>query len=441
MTGTSEKLVRRPTRRELLAYGGKTATLVAAQVLAPFVFSGCDLVVRNKETPIKVGLLHSQTGTMSISESSLRDMELMAIEEINAQGGVLGRPIEACVEDGRSRFTDVFPRKAHKLLAEDKVAVVFGCWTSASRKAVIPVFEEHNGLLFYPVQYEGNESCRNVIYTGAAPNQQILPAMEWLLSSAGGSRKRFYLIGSDYIFPRTANFILRKYLESEGADVVRERYTPLGHANYKELVQDIRESDADVVVNTINGDSNTAFYSELAAQGVAPDKVPVVATSVGEDELRFLLPEWVTGQLAAWNYFQSVDSPINKKFVHRVKAEHGWDRVTDDPMEAAYFQVYLWKLAVEKAGSFAPDIVREAFADDIEFDAPGGKVKVDPKTQHTYKRFRLGRARDDGQFDIVFESPDWIAPDPYPGIAFAGWSCDWTKGGITRGVGVDIPMS
>jgi urea transport system substrate-binding protein len=438
----TDNLARQPTRRDLLVGGGKAATLAAAHMLAPFVFSGCDLdLVRRKETPIKVGLLHSQTGKMSISESSLCDTELMAIEEINAQGGVLGRPIEAIVEDGRSRFTDVFPRKARKLLVDDKVAAVFGCWTSASRKAVLPVFEEHNGLLFYPVQYEGNEASRNVIYTGAAPNQQILPAIDWLLSTDGGSRKRFYLIGSDYIFPRTASFILRKYLESKSVDIVREKYTPFGHEQYEEIVRDIRDSKSDVVFSTINGDSNIGFYRELAAQGVTADKVPVVATSVGEDELRYLLPEWVTGHLAAWNYFQSVDSPINKEFVRRFKAEHGWDRVTDDPMEAAYFQVYLWKLAVEKAGDFDVDGVRDVLGSDIEFDAPEGKVKIDPKTHHTYKRFRLGRVRDDRQFDIVFESPDWIAPNPYPGEAFPGWSCDWTKGGVTRGVEVKIPMS
>jgi urea transport system substrate-binding protein len=335
----------------------------------------------------------------------------------------------------------VFPKKARKLLEEDKVAAVFGCWTSVSRKAVLPIFESLNGLLFYPVQYEGNESSRNIIYTGAAPNQQILPAMDWLLSAEGGSRKRFYLLGSDYIYPRTTNFILHKYLESLGAEVVREKYTPLGHQAYKEVVEDIRKVEPDVVVSTINGDSNVGFYSEFAAQGISAEKIPVVATSVGEDELRGLLPAWVKGHYSAWNYFQSIDSSTNQEFVHRFKAEHGPDRVTDDPMEAAYFQVYLWKLAVEKAGSFDVDRVRDAFATGIECDAPEGKVKVDPKTHHTYKKFRMGRIREDRQFDIVFESPDWIAPDPYPSVAFPGWSCDWTKDGVTRGNSVIIPTN
>jgi urea transport system substrate-binding protein len=436
-----ESLTSRPNRRHFLKCGGRAATLIAAQSLAPLVFSGCGPVIRTSRDPVKVGLLHSQTGTMSISETSLRDTELMAIEEINANGGVLGRQIEPIVEDGRSRFTDIFPRKARKLLAEDKVVVVFGCWTSTSRKAVLPVFEELDGLLFYPVQYEGNESSRNIVYTGAAPNQQILPAMDWLLSTEGGSRRRFYLIGSDYIFPRTANYIIRKYLATRDGNVIEEKYTPLGHHDYKDIVADICKSEPDVVVSTINGDSNVDFYRELAAQGVSADKIPVLATSVGEDELRGLLPEWAAGHLSAWNYFQSIDSPSNKEFVRRFKEEHGWDRVMDDPMESAYFQVYLWKLAVEKAGSFAVDDVREAFATGIEFDAPGGRVKVDPKTHHTYKRFRLGRIREDRQFDLVYESPDWIAPDPYPGVAFPGWGCDWTQGGITRGVAVEIPMS
>jgi urea transport system substrate-binding protein len=438
---TPDNLLHRLNRRDLLKFSGKAATLAAAQSLAPFVFSGCNLAPPSVDRSIKVGLLHSQTGTMSISESSLIDTELMAIDEINAKGGVLGRPIDAIVEDGRSRSADVFPKKAHKLLVEDQVAVVFGCWTSASRKAVLPVFEEHNGLLFYPVQYEGNESSRNIIYAGAAPNQQILPAADWLLGAEGGSRKRFYLLGSDYIFPRTANFILRKYLESRGAEVVREKYSPLGHQAYKEIVADIGKVEPDVVVSTINGDSNVGFYSELAAQGITADTIPVVATSVGEDELRGLLPAWVKGHLSAWNYFESIDSPINKEFIRRFQEEHGLDRVTDDPMEAAYFQVYLWKLAVEKAGSFDVDRVRDAFAAGIEFDAPEGKVKVDPKTHHTYRKFRMGRIRADRQFDIVFESPDWIAPDPYPSIAFPGWSCDWTKDGVTRGKSVTIPTN
>ena len=247
----------------------------------------------------------------------------MAIEEINAKGGVLGKKIEAIVEDPESKFTDVFPEKAKKLLLKDKVPVVFGCWTSVSRKNVLPVFEENNGLLFYPVQYEGNESSKNVVYTGAAPNQQILPAVEWLMSKAGGEKKKFYLLGSDYIFPRTANLIIVKYLESKGLKPVAEKYTPLGHLEYQNIVQDIKKEDPDVIFSTINGDSNVNFYNELAAQGITADKCPVVAVSVGEDELRGLDPAKVKGHLAAWNYFQSIDTPVNKEFVKRFKAKYG----------------------------------------------------------------------------------------------------------------------
>ena len=247
----------------------------------------------------------------------------MAIDEINAAGGLLGKKIEPIVEDPESKFTDVFPEKAKKLLLKDKVPVVFGCWTSVSRKNVLPVFEENDGLLFYPVQYEGNESSKNVVYTGAAPNQQILPAVEWLLSKAGGEKKKFYLLGSDYIFPRTANLIIVKYLESKGMKPVAEKYTPLGHLEYQNIVQDIKKEDPDVIFSTINGDSNVNFYNELAAQGITADKCPVVAVSVGEDELRGLDPAKVKGHLAAWNYFQSIDTPVNKEFVKKFKEKYG----------------------------------------------------------------------------------------------------------------------
>jgi urea transport system substrate-binding protein len=424
------------TRREFLARASTISTLATAGAFAPIALSGCGKPAGR--LPIKVGLLHSQTGTMAISETPLRDAGILAIEEINAAGGVLGRPIEAVIEDTRSRMTDLFPKKARRLLAEHKVAVIFGCWTSSSRKAVIPVLEELHGLLFYPVQYEGNECSPNVVYTGAAPNQQILPAVDWLLSPAGGSRKRFYLIGSDYVFPRTANFIIVKYLQSRGLEAVGESYTPLGHDDYKQAIDGIKKADPDVIINTINGDSNIAFYDGLAAQGITAEKIPVVATSVGEDELRSLLPSRVKGHLAAWNYFQTIDTPRNREFVRAFQDARGWDRVTSDPMEAAYYQVYLWKQAVEKAGEFGVEKVRQALRTGIEFDAPGGKVKVDPKTQHTYKRFRMGKVRDDRQFDIIFEAPDWTEPDPYPQVAFPGWRCDWTGEGITKGPAVKI---
>ena len=373
---------------------------------------------------MKVGILHSLTGTMAISESSLKDAELMAIEEINAAGGVLGKKIVPIVEDPESKFTTEFPNKAKKLLLSDDVACVFGCWTSVSRKNVLPVFEKNNGLLFYPVQYEGNEASKRV-YTGAAPNQQILPAIDWLLSKEGGEKKKFYLLGSDYVFPRTANLIITKYLESKGLKPVAEEYTPLGHKEYPNVVQKIKETNPDVIFSTINGDSNVNFYNELASQGITADKIPVVAVSVGEDELRGLDPTKVKGHLAAWNYFQSIDTPKNKEFIKKFQDKYGKDRVTDDPIEAAYIGVYLWKAAVEKAGSTDVDKVRAAFKSNIEFDAPGGSIKLDPKTQHIYKRFYMGKIRDDKQFDIVHKT-DLIAPVPYPPIAFPGKSCDHT---------------
>lgn len=425
------------TRRCFLKKGAKTLALA---VIPPLMSasSGCVPTRSNGPQTVKVGILHSQTGTMLISETSLRDAELLAIEEINAAGGILGRRIEPVVEDGRSRFTEVFPKLARKLVTQDKVAVVFGCWTSVSRKAVLPVFEELNGLLFYPVQYEGNECSRNIVYVGAVPNQQILPAIDWFLSEPGGSKKRFYLVGSDYIYPRTANFILGKYLRSRGAEVAGVEYTPLGHQNYKQVVAKIKHVDPDVIVSTTNGDSNIGFYGELAAQGITAQQIPVLATSVGEDELRSLRPSEVQGHMSAWGYFQSVGIPSNIDFVRRFKRAYGYDCVTDGPIEAAYSQVYLWKAAVERFGSFDVDQVRLAFRDGVEFDAPGGRIKVDPKTQHTCKRFRLGRVRKDRQFDIVYETKEWIVPEPYPQFAFPGWRCDWTQDGLTRGPQVNI---
>jgi urea transport system substrate-binding protein len=401
---------------------------IPALCALPGVFAGGE--------PIKVGILHSLTGTMAISESSLKDVELMAIEEINKKGGVLGRKIEAIVEDPESKFTTVFPDKAKKLLLQDKVAAVFGCWTSVSRKNVLPVFEKYNGLLFYPVQYEGNESSKNVIYSGAAPNQQILPAVEWLL---GKGYKKFYLLGSDYVFPRTANLIIVKYLASKGIKAVDEQYTPLGHLDYTSVVQKIKAANPDVIFSTINGDSNINFYNELAAQGITADKVPVVAVSVGEDELRGLDPSKVKGHLAAWNYFQSINTPTNKAFVKRFQDKYGKDRVTDDPIAAAYAQVYLWKNAVEKAGSTDVNKVRDAFVKQgpIGFDAPEGKIKVDPKNLHVYKAFYMGKIRDDKQFDIVYQTP-LIEPDPYPQVAFPGWSVDWTSTGLKKGKKVNV---
>jgi len=375
---------------------------------------------------------------LAISETSLRDAEIFAIEELNARGGVLGRRIEFLGPDTKSRSEDLFARRARRLCAEDRVAALFGCWTSSSRKSVLPVLEEFNRLLFYPVQYEGNETSPLVVYGGSVPNQQILPAIDWLLSPAGGERKRIFLLGSDYVFPRTANFIVKRYLRSLGIEPAGEAYMPLGHAEFRGAVEMIGAVKAEAVLSTVNGSSNIALFAELAKAGIDPEKLPVVSTSVGEDELRDVPPEASRGHLAAWSYFQSLPTDANRAWVRRFRGEFGYDRVTSDPMEAAYCLVHLWKQAVERAGSLETTAVREALRDGIAFAGPGGEARIDPANQHTFKRFRLGRIRADRQFDIVHESAEAIPPEPYPQVAFPGWHCDWTADGLTRGSEVSI---
>ncbi|MGI9244460.1 MAG: urea ABC transporter substrate-binding protein [Verrucomicrobiales bacterium] len=422
------------SRRGFLARGGAAAIGAAGSVVG----QGC----RREEEPepIKVGILHSQTGTMAISETSLRDMELFAIEEINAAGGVLGRMLEPVVKDTRSRFEDLFPKRARELLVEEHVDVVFGCWTSVSRKAVQPVFERHGGLLFYPLQYEGNECSPNIVYTGSLPSQQVIPAVDWLRSLSGGAKRRFFIVGADYVFPWTLDHVIGAHLEATYPDteIVGRVYRPFGHQDFEAVVGEIVASGADVVINAINGDSNLYFYNELARQGVRASDIPVLATSIGEDELRGLLPEVVEGHLAAWNYFQRIDTGRNRRFVEAFQLEHGEDRVVSDPMESAYAAVYLWKSAVELAGSPDPNSVRAALARGIQFDAPGGLVRVDPRNQHVTKRCRVGRIRSDRQFDIVYEAPRVLTPDPFPQDAFPGWRCDWTRGGLIEGAPVDV---
>jgi urea transport system substrate-binding protein len=427
----------RVTRRQGLG-AGAAATLAAARALAPALFTGCSLGLPARARPIMLGLLHSQTGTLAISETSVRDAEILAIEEINAAGGVLGRPLDFRCPDPKSRSADLFPKRARHLCEEDDVAAIFGCWTSTSRKAVIPVCAEFDRLLFYPVQYEGNESASHCVYGGSVPNQQILPAVDWLLSSAGGPRRRIFLVGSDYVFPRTANFIVKKHLAARGIEPVGEAYFPLGHRQFRGVVEMIGASRADAVLSTVNGDSNVALFEEFAAAGIDPEKVPVISTSIGEDELRHLAPGQVAGHYAASSYFQSVATESNGDWVGRFRREFGYDRVTSDPMEAASTLVHAWKAAVERAGSLDTAAVRQALSAGIEVPGPGGPFRIDPKTQHALKRFRLGRIRPDRQFDIVHESAATIEPDPYPQSAFPGWKCDWTKGGLERGPEVRI---
>ena len=357
---------------------------------------------------VEVGILHSLSGTMAISEVSLRDAELMAIEEINANGGVLGKQIEPVIEDGASDWP-TFAEKARKLLQQDEVVTIFGGWTSASRKAMLPVVEQNNGLLWYPVQYEGMEQSPNIFYTGATTNQQIVPAVDWLLENVG---ENFFLIGSDYVFPRTANQIINAQLDAKGGSVVAEEYTPMGHTDYNTIINKIQSAKPDVIFNTLNGDSNVAFFKQLQDAGITADDIPVLSVSVAEEEIRGIGTNVLEGHYAAWNYFQTTDTPENKTFVENYKAKYGEDRVTGDPIEAAYLAVYLWAEAVEKAGSFDVDKVKEA-ADGVEFNAPGGLVTIDGETQHIYKTVRIGEVGSDGQFKEVWNSGEQVKPDPY----------------------------
>ncbi|HEY0056353.1 MAG TPA: urea ABC transporter substrate-binding protein [Pedobacter sp.] len=360
---------------------------------------------------VKVGVLHSLSGTMAISETDCKNATLMAIDEINAAGGLLGKKIEAVVEDGASDWP-TFTEKATKLIDNDAVAAVFGCWTSSSRKAVLPVFESKNNLLFYPVQYEGMEASKNVVYTGAAPNQQILPAVDYLI---GLGKKKFFLVGSDYVFPRTANKIIKAKLAKAGVELVGEEYAPLGHTEFSTMVQKVKASGADAVLNTINGDSNIGFFKQMASNGLISPKVVCMSFSIAEVELKGIGVDIMKDQLTAWNYFMSMPGEKNTAFIKAYQAKYGADKVTDDPIEAAYFGVYLWAEAVKKAGTFETDKVRQAIGG-VSYDAPEGKVTVDPITNHTIKNFMIGKANAQGQFDIVFKSDTMIKAEPFPSL-------------------------
>ena len=374
---------------------------------------------------IKVGVLHSLSGTMAISETVLKDVTLMAIEEINAKGGVLGKKLEPVVVDPASNWP-LFAEKARQLLTQDKVAVVFGCWTSVSRKSVLPVFEELNGLLFYPVQYEGEELSKNVFYTGAAPNQQAIPAVEYLMSKEGGGAKRFVLLGTDYVYPRTTNKILRAFLKSKNiaeADIMEE-YTPFGHTDYQTIIAKIKkfagEGKKTAVISTINGDSNVPFYKELGNQGLKATDVPVIAFSVGEEELRGVDTKPLVGHLAAWNYFMSLKNPVNDEwkkkwtdYAKKMKLPNASKPLTNDPMEAAYIGVYMWKQAVEKAKSTDPDKVIAAMAGQT-FNAPSGfLIKMDEKNHHLHKPVFIGEVKADGQFNVVWKTKGPIKAQPW----------------------------
>jgi urea transport system substrate-binding protein len=360
--------------------------------------------------PIRVGVLHSRTGTMAISERPVIDATLLALDEINERGGLLGRPVEAVVVDGESDGP-TFAAGAEKLIATEKVCTLFGCWTSDSRKSVLPVLEKYDHLLFYPVQYEGLELSPHVIYMGAAPNQQIIPAVKWCVRSL--KKRRLFLVGSDYVFPHTANAIIRDQAEGLGAEIVGERYLRLGSTGVDELVSAIVAARPDAILNTINGDSNIAFFRALRAAGLTPERAPTISFSLSEVELNSLSTRDMVGDFAASSYFQTVDRPRNRAFVERFRARFGDQRVVSDPMEAAYAGVQVWALAVAEAGAIDPARIRQA-ASQQSYDAPEGMVRIDPATQHAAKVFQVGRITSDSLFEVVYSSDAPIAPVPYP---------------------------
>ncbi len=387
----------------------KTSRLFAGActlaVLCAAILTACG---KKEDTYVKVGLLHSLSGTMSMSETPVRDSELLAIKEINEAGGVLGRQIKPIVEDGESD-PSTFAVKARKLLEEDQVSTIFGCWTSASRKAVKPVVEELFGLLWYPIQYEGMEASPNIMYMGASPNQQVVPAVDYCAEKFG---KRMYLVGSDYIFPRTANRIIKAQLAQLEGECVGESYVPMGHQDFELIIQEILEEKPDVILNTLNGDSNIYFFEQLNKAGIDSTVIPVMSFSISEEEVAGIGVQNLIGNYVAWNYYETTETPMNEKFVSDYKSEYGSDRVTGDPIEAGYIAVYMWAAACEKAGSFDVESVRMA-SKGLSFTAPEGTVTIDGSNQHLYKQVRIGQINETGLIDEIWATQGAIKPDPY----------------------------
>ena len=381
------------------------AVLISATLLTILTLASCK---RKKQTVVKVGLLHSLTGTMSISEIGVRDAELLAIKELNEAGGVLGCQIKVIEEDGKSN-PRMFAEKARKLLEEDKVATIFGCWTSDSRKAVKDVVEEDYGLLWYPVQYEGFEASPNIMYTGAAPNQQVVPAIDYCAENIG---KRMYLLGSDYVFPHTANAIIKAQLKNLGGSCVGESYVPMHESDFVQIVKDIQRIKPDVIINTLNGSSNQSFFSQLKYSGPSAEEVPVMSFSISESAIKSIGIDKLNGHYLAWNYFESTETAKNRKFVQAYKAEFGDNMAVGDPEEAAYIAVNLWASACAKAGTFDVEPVRIA-AKGISYIAPEGIVTIEGSNQHLYKVIRIGKINEKGQVDELYASSAPVRPDPY----------------------------
>jgi urea transport system substrate-binding protein len=389
---------------------GLAALCLAATMLSP--------LAAHAEATVKVGVLQSLSGTMAISEVPLENAELLAIDQLNAQGGVLGKKIVAIEEDGASDPA-TFAQKATKLIQEDHVVTVFGGWTSSSRKAMLPVFQRFHNLLWYPVQFEGNECSPNIMYSGAQPNQQALPALTWAEEKG---YKRYFLLGSDYVYPRTANLILKKHIAHDGMTLVGEEYVPLGGTDFSSIIAEIQQDKPDIIINTLNGDSNVSFFKQMAAAGLTPDKLPVMSFSIAEPEAKAMGPSLLAGSYTSWNYFQSLPGPTNAAFVAAYKAKFGADSVVDDPMVHGYENVMIWADAVKKAKSFDPNKVRDAAVTLGFVDSPLGQVKF-ADNQSMVQTGYIGQLQPDGQFKIIWQSPGPIEPQPYDPLTFPGKTC------------------
>jgi len=393
------------------------ARMCAGLVVVSFLSTLAPEATSATEDTVKVGVLHSLTGTMAISEVTVKNATLLAIDQINATGGVMGKKIVPVIEDGASD-PSMFAQKAQKLVQQDGVATVFGGWTSASRKAMLPVFERFHGLLWYPVQFEGNECSPDIMYSGAQPNQQILPALQWAEQKGN---KSIFLLGSDYVFPRTANLILKKHIEHDGGTVAGEEYVPLGGSDFSAVINKIKVAKPQMIFSTLNGDSNVSFFKQMAAAGLPSSKLPVMSFSIAEQEAKAIGPSLLEGSYAAWNYFESIPGPENKKFVAAYQAKYPGSPV-DDPMAHGYVDVYSWAAAVKKAGSFDIDKVRKA-ASTLSFSDVGmGETKF-ASNQSLIQTAYVGQLDPAGQFKILWHSKGPVAPVPYDPLSFPGKSC------------------
>jgi urea transport system substrate-binding protein len=416
----------RVSRRRLLRSAGGGLAGILASGVAPYRFMRNIAKAAESDT-IKVGILHSLSGTIAIIETSLHNAELLAIDEINAKGGVLGKKIQPVVEDPQS-VVQVFAEKAKKLLLEDKVVAVLGCYTSASRQSVLPIFEQYNGVLLYPTLYEAEECSKNCFYTGQVPNQQLSEFVPWIMNTLG--RKKFYLIGANYIYPKETNREVKALLQKYGGTVVAEEYSPLGSTEFSTNINKIASSGCDVVFSDLVGDQVVAFYKQYKEFGITAKDIPICTPITTEQEIAAMGPENALGHYTSFDYFQSVDTPENHSFVERYKAKYGKESVTNAVMECAYFQTYFLAQAIAKVKSTDADALIYDGLPGQEFLAPEGKVKIDEKTHHTWLWSRIGRANEQGQFDVVYKSQDWIRPEPWVKLLYPDKECDFTNKGV-----------